>query len=324
MAVSPQANKQVVTAIPATAPRYGLLFVASQILTDLKIFHAPSGPGLAEGQAPANPHDDEARWTLGLEWVPEQTLGGGVLSISCLGDTAAFPSPPDNPGLATADPFVIFTAEKCSTLGWKGRDFEGRARRQLEATQSFRIAHELWTGEIAQADSLDNDWLTNDPAILSTAPLTSHLALGLVEMGLGQMLGGRRGMIHVSEQVLVELVRNGAVQLNGQLWLTPMGNFVVADAGYPGTGPDGNGSDNQWVYGTSLVGYRLDEVVIIPSSFSSARAIAQATNLATNEIVFRAERAALLQWDWTIPIGDTDKLGVVTAETDIPAFDISP
>lgn len=319
--VSPQSNKQVVTATPATGPRYGLLFVASQILTELKIFHAPGGPGLAEGQAPASAHDDDVRWTLGLEWVPEQTLGGGVLSISCLGDTTAFgTNPPANPSLTTADPFVVWTEEKCSTLGWKGRDFEGRARRQLEAMQSFRIAHELWKGTLAQASSLDNDWLTKNPAIVSSSPQAPHAALGLVEMGLGQMLGGRRGMIHVSEQVLVELVRNGAVQLNGQLWLTPMGNFVVADAGYPGDKPDGNGSTNQWIYGTSLVGYRLDEVIIIPDSFSSARAIAQATDLSVNSIILRAERAALLQWDWKIPIGGTGKTGVIAAETDIPAF----
>lgn len=324
--VSPQLNKQVITATPATGPRYGLLFVASQILTDLAIFHAPSGPGMAEGQNGADPRDEDIRWTLGVKWSPEQTLGdgGGALAISCLGDTAAFPAAPDNPGVTTADPFVIWAAEKCSTIGWKGRDFEGRARRQLEATQSYRIAAELWSGTLAQAATLDNEWLTDDPAIITAAPIAPHLALGIIESGLAVMLRGRRGMIHVSPQVLAELVTNGTVRLAGQLWLSPLGHLIVADAGYPGTGPDGNGSTKQWMYGTSLVGYRLDEIIVIPGSFNDAHTIGQATDLDTNSVVLRAERAALLQWDWHAPIAGTAKFGVVAAETDIPAFDITP
>lgn len=322
---SPQPNKQVITPPPAQGPRYGLLFVAQQILSELKIFHAPKGPGLAEGQAAPDAADDDVRWTLGIKWSPEQVLGGGALAITCLGNTAESGDDlPDNPGLTTADPFVVWAAEKCSTLGWKGRDFEGRARRQLEGTQSFRVAHELWTGELAQAGDLDNEWLTHDPAILPGAAQTPHLALGLVEQALGAFLGGRRGMIHVSEQVLVELVRNGAVQLNGQLWLSPMGNFVVADAGYPGTGPDDAGSANQWIYGTPIVTYRLDEMLLIPGSFADARTMAQATNLEINSIELRAERAALLAWEWNIPVDDTGKHGVVAAETDLPAFTFGP
>ena len=70
-------------------------------------------------------------------------------------------------------------------------------------------------GTLAQAETLDNGWLVDDPKILTGAAVAPSEALAFVEIGLAQMLNGQRGMIHVSPQVLDQLVLNGAVQLNG-------------------------------------------------------------------------------------------------------------
>jgi hypothetical protein len=290
-----EGTRQVRTAAPpATPPRYGLLFAATDLTGSL-----------------------DGRWPNGLKWSPETTLGGGVIGIGCTGNTEAM-SAGTNPAVTTADPFVVWAEDHCTTAGWQTRDFEGRARRQLEATQSFRIANELWLGTEAQASNLDNGWLTDDPKILTGAAAAPMEALALVDIGLGQMLGGRRGMIHVSPQTLTELATNEAIQMSGQLWLTAMGNIVVSDAGYPGTGPDGNGGGKQWIYGTPLVGYGLGPIEA--PNFGDPRVIAQFTNRDVNLTTFYASREAILLWDWKTPIGSSGKTGKVAAETTTAAF----
>ena len=308
-------TRQAAEAPPASPPRYGLLFAAQQVMVEAGLYSAPSGPGMAEG-FPA-PLTTDLRWQGGLQWAPEQTLGGGIIGIDCYGATDAMTTD-TNPAITTADPVVVYAEDHCSTLGWKGRDFEGRARRQLEATQSYRIANELWMGTLAQSETLDNAWLTDDPKIVSGAAVAPAEALALIDIGLAHMLGGRRGMIHVSPQVLDQLATNNSITLTGQLWLSPMGNIVVADAGYPGTEPLNAAGSDQWIFGTSIVTYRLSDVQIIPGTFSDAQKIAQSMNRSINDITIYAQREVLLQWDWNIPAGN--KFGVVAAETTTAAF----
>lgn len=285
--------KEAVLAIPAAPPRYGLLVAANQIT-------------------------DQVRWQGGITWAPEQNRGGGAVAFDCKGQTATL-TPGTNLALAKADPFVVWAEDHCSTLGSQGRDFEGRARRQLEATQSYRIANELWLGTIAQASTLDNHWLTEDPEILSPAtPLAPIPALALIDEGLGQMLAGQRGMIHVSPNLLDQMDAGGGLTKSGDLWVTGMGNIIVADAGYPGTKPDAASSTNQWIYATDLISYRLGEVMIVPGSLAEARA--QATDRSVNLIQLYAQRLALLQWDTTIPVGNHSKKPVLAVETTVPAF----
>lgn len=290
---SPFSTKQAVEAPQATEPRYSLLFAASEI------------------------KNLDVDWEHGMKWAPETTLGGGVVGVTCDGSTAAMNAAATNPAITTSDPFVVWAEDHCTTAGWQSRDFEGRARRQLEATQSFRIAKELWLGTQAQAQTLDNDWLTNDPKVVTGAAAAPMEALGLVEQGVGAMLGGRRAMIHVSPEVLTELVTNEAIQMNGQLWLTAMGNIVVADAGYPGTGPDsGAGSTHQWIYGTPEIAYHLGPIAV--PQLNDGGAIVQQMLRTINDIVVRAVREVILMWDWGVPAGT--KHGVIAAETTTAAF----
>lgn len=290
--------KQTIAAFPATPPRYSLLFVADQI----------------QGSAPGSSGDG---WGGGLRWAPEQTLGGGVVDIKCGGSTATM-TPDTNPAWTEADPFVVWAEDHCSTMD-RDRDYAARALRQLTAVQSFQVAQELWLGTLATAATLDNHWLTEDPKVLTGAALAPSEALAMVDMGLSQMLGGRRGMIHVSTQVLDELQVNNAVALNNQLWLTAQGTIVVADAGYPGTKPDAEDGSNQWIYGTPIIHYRLGAEWILPDP-SDRAAMAQATARSTNLTTFFAQREVILQWDSETPIGSSGKTGVLAAETTTAAF----
>lgn len=283
VAIAP--DPQVVPVQPIRPNRYGLLVAATQIT-------------------------DGERWQGGIEWLPEAVNGGDATVTNCLGNTGTLDTDP-NRSIVNADPFVIYAEDHCSTFGWQVHDYEGRARRQLEAQQSYLVAKELWSGALANANSLRNLWLTKDPDILAGTLSPEH-ALGLIDQGLGVMLGGSRGMIHVSPYIFDLLKTNNSIDQVGQLWQTPMGTVVVADAGYPGTKPDGSGSTKQWIYATGWVNYRLSEVIVPGDGFS------QWTLRSTNLITVFAERLVLLQWDSEIPAGS--KAGVLAVETDVLAF----
>jgi len=287
--------KQAIAAPPAVPPRYSLLSCAQEI-------------------------DNDDRWELGVRWAPEQTLGGGVVGVDCTGETDPM-STNTQPAWSEADPFVVWAEDHCSTLGSLARDFVGRATRQLEATQSYRVAEELWSGALAQADSLDNVWLTENPEIVTSTPLDADDAASLIDHALGRMLGGRRGMIHVSIQMINELTQGRTLIQQGQQWVTTAGNLVVADAGYPGTDPDGHGdTTHQWIYATPMIAYRLGPIGIIPGSIEDLQIRAQATNKQTNLTTVYAERQVLLQWDSLTPIGTTGTTGVLAAQTSVAAF----
>ena len=266
--------KQVVAAPPASPPRYGLLVAANVI-------------------------DDGERWQGGVEWAPEACTGGALSSFSCAGDGALVNAP--NVATAEADPVFVQGWDRCSTLGWAARDFEGRARRMLEATQSYFLAGELWSGSVRDADTLDNPALVDATCYLSDdgAPASIVTAFRWLEEALGVKQLGRRGMIHCTQGALDAAHSAFLLEQAGQLWLTANGTIVVADAGYSGNCPSGKmtGLTTQWAYATSMVQVRLGPIEIIPGSLAEARARAQATNRATNLIELYAERPALIQMD---------------------------
>lgn len=266
-------SKQAVTAVPATPPRYGLLIAAETIT------------------------DNTSRWEVGgITWDPEQCAGGGVAAVECIGNTSSLVIP-SNPGLAEADPFLVWAGDKCSTIGFEAREYEGRARRLLDASQSFWVANEFWTGDLSTAEGLDNVPLADVASDTVTTTEVSVLnALGLLEGALADCGQGARGMIHVTSQVLLHAVAERAVELVGQQYMTPLGTIVVGDAGYPGTGPNGEAAlTTQWAYATSMVQVRLAPVMIVPGTFDQA--LAQMVERSQNTIEIRVQRLALVQWD---------------------------
>lgn len=270
---------QAIAPVPATAAGYSLLGVA-------QVIQAPDVPADPPEQSTAEP------WEQGVEWAPEQVLGGGTAQQGCLGNT------PDgfddviqtNPVTNTAEPFVVAAIDKCSTSGWRGRDWLGRARRQLIATQSNYIAHELQYGTLRDAQSLENVALVDGTEITGSTLSAAH-ALAVAELKVGQAYGGRRAMIHVDPLVLTLLMADHLLTQSGTAWTTPMGNLVVADSGY---GPE---DTEHFLYVTLLVQIRLGEIIIVPGDSEMARAAA--TDRATNLTTVIAERLALVTFDNT-------------------------
>lgn len=250
------------------------------------------------GLLAAVPRADNAilanRWQNGVTFQPDGCAGGGIVSLGCRGDTVALDADDRQP-LVEADPFVVWASDKCSTLAFQREDYEGRARRALAASESYWIATEFWTGTLAQSDSLANSWLTSIDSDVLTAGAASPIdALGCLEQGLGQCGQGRRGLIHMSPQVLVHLAVLGAVRLEGGYWLTPTGNIVVADAGYDGSAPDNHAQDlnTQWIYATSMIRVLLGQPEV--PAFAAMEGTIERTK---NTVTIYASRLALIQWD---------------------------
>lgn len=273
-----------ITAPPAAQPRYSLLVAAN-----------------------ANGTTTGERWENGVVWTPEACAAGDLAPAWCGVNPER--QPPAQPGRAIADPFYVWSADQCSAQGFAARDWEGRARRALEATQSFQVARELWTGqhtlaELAASRTDQASPFLADTSMVVDSNLPAARAIAVLEQLAMACSQGRRLMIHVPIVVLAEAQEDGYVLRDtGGVLTTAMGSIVVADAGYPGTGPTGPEGDRtpdnstMWIYATSIVQVRLGEVEPLPKTLADAYGASQALNRPTNHIVVWAQRLALYQLD---------------------------
>lgn len=262
-----------VTAPPARPPRYGLILAA-----------------------PAWEGDGDARELAGgWEFQPEGCGASGRLPVECEGDTAAM-TEGSRPAVVDGEPVWLYATDECTATGFAQRDWLGRARRQLAATESYELAAELWVGRVGSSNR-GLARVAGDSDTLTAAAVSPTDALGLIECGLASYLKGQQGMVHVTPQVLTHLVTNGTVERAGAVWTTAMGHIVVADAGYDGSGPGAVAAGaTQWAYGTPMIQVRLGPVMTAPESLDDARNFAQVMNRQVNDIVVWAGRLAGFRW----------------------------
>lgn len=267
-----------IAAPPARPPRYGLI---------------ASAPAVEPG---------DARWQRGFAFQPEGCGTAGRLTLDCSGNTAVMDLP-DRPATEDGEPFVVWASDECSTFGWQARDWQGRVRRQLAASESYELAAELWAGSLALTDS-DGDPIVSlaDPAADTLTAVDSPAdpvdALALIEQGLATCNRGRQGMVHMTPTMLTNLVSTSVVRIDGTTYVTPNGHIVVPDAGYDGSGPNGEPAGaSQWAYGTSMIGVLLGPVELLPSTLDEARSLSAALDRGVNTLTVFAERLAAWQWD---------------------------
>lgn len=278
--------RDLVEAPPATPPRYSLLIAA--------------------------PTAEDGRWQGGWEFAPEGcgTSQGGRTAVDCFGGTDAL-DPEDNLGKVGGEPFAVWAADRCSTFGYRARDYIGRARRQLAAIESFQIAEELWEGSLNGEPSLAGQTIDNRPLVdpssdtVTDGPTSPTGALAMLVDGLGKCGAGRQGMIHVTPQLLVHLSTVGAIYRDSGAWYTPMGHLVVADDGYTGAGPGEDGgvpaSSSQWAYATSMLRVRLSPVQTVPDlpedDTTNPTGWPAAVDPRDNVVLVIAQRLAGITWD---------------------------
>lgn len=239
--------------------------------------------------------DGEAGWERGLTYAPE-TLGGYNVLAACSAETVEHPL--DNPpAIVDYEPWLLQVEHPCrSMLGYDGPAIDAELRRALDATESFAIARELWLGEGTRAVETAGDrdrrnlTLTDGPEVLNAgAAVSPTRAVGLIEQRIGELLRGGRAMLHTSREVLPSLPH---VTREGNLLTTRVGNLVVADAGYPGTPPDGEAPADGvgWLYGTGMV-------VVRRGAVRADGPEAEVVDLSTNTPLRRIDRPVAATFD---------------------------
>lgn len=276
------AGNGAIDAPQVAAPRVGLLASANVI---------EDSP---EPRSDANPTTD---WRLGFSWNPEQVCigdGQGVFN-PCGSDTK---DAGDNPEVLLYDPFGVWASDECSGFDIS-RDRIGRARRRLLACQSKIIAHEFWTGEMADADALPNRFLASPTAnTVTNGSVSEANALACLEEALADCVCGT-GMIHVTPGLMTHLAAAQVIQRFGNVFRTANDTIVVADKGYDGSGPDGQpaADGSVWAYGTDIVTVRLSSIDVLPSDDPEDPGSMAMESAPTNTITFIAERLAAVTFD---------------------------
>ncbi len=243
----------------------------------------------------------DARMADGAAWQPESCDLGGVFDPVLCAPVATI-TPRVAPGIEESVPFGIWADDRCAPWDQE-RDWQGRARRSLEATQSYQVAREFWTGTLAKAATPDwpNRYLARpDSDVVSTGPESATDALACLEQGIAQTGHGRRGMIHATPQLVTHWQIGGALRREGGLLLTIMDTIVVPDAGYDGSGPNGEpaAEGSQWAYGTEVVQVHLGPIEYVPDDPLSGEGF----DRASNTVVVRAQRLARVQWDHCVHV----------------------
>jgi hypothetical protein len=280
MAIGPPA---ALNPVPASPPRVGL------------ITSARTGDSLRL----------DPRWGNGFAYEPENYCSANGVVDPCESNKTL---EPDNREIVTVDPVALWAGDACST--YQVRDREARARRRLEACQSKLLAGELWEGTLAQASArINNKYLASpDANTISLASLAVSDGLACMEQALADC-SCSRSMIHVTNGLMIYLARDNLVTRVGDVFVTANDTLVVADAGYTGTGPEGQAAVTGavWAYGTDIVNVALDTVDVLPRSPGAAEGVAarrgdieamgQVEGLYDNSLTYRAERLAAAWWD---------------------------
>lgn len=243
--------------------------------------------------------DNSSRWEAGYTYDPEG-CGEANVGLICPAPGTIKEFCP-NPTLVDFQPFYIYGPDKCSTFGFKARDFYGRATRKLLAAESWFLENEIMLDTLG----LGNPAIATAGAnTVTTGALPPHVALARLEDALGDCNRGTRSMIHVRPGILALLVYGQQLRREGNVWLTPLDNIVVPGRGYPGTGPLGQpiAANSEWMYATSMVQIRRSQIVLTPDP---AEVTAEnpygippaAVDRRVNDIFVLAERIISAAWD---------------------------
>lgn len=261
------------------------------------------GYGVIVAERGADPLDPDGRWvgpggyTLeGLTCVvPAYTASGEFCAPSrTWAQGAALIA-----SLADLQPFVVGAAVECSTFGSPEQlldEYRSAALRALELSQWAQIARELWTGALAATEGWSNPALASASAtVLSATPVSIVDGVALLEQAHAECSAGEVQVIHAPRRAVPYADAEGIIATtpgSGRLW-TANNSLVVADRGYPGTGPvfDPDADPNVvWLYSTGPLSARLGDVTY------PERDLADAIAAASNDVSVRAERLAAISW----------------------------
>lgn len=247
-------------------------------------------------------------WQSGFSFSPNGCVPATILDPQCGSDDNASIEPSDLPAVVDFIPYLVLVAAHCTSLqGASGADLGARIRAIVELDQGVAVEEELWKGTKATASSWPNFFLAGgSPNFDNLTPgptdaIPGMYALGALQAALGQCNGGVRGMIHASKQVVTMWQERNLVRREGTAILDLYDNFIIAGAGYDGTGPDDEfdaTGNTSWAYATGMVDVRLGGIDTVPTLDRIEQALDR-----TNDFMWQAQRFAAATWDGCCHIG---------------------
>lgn len=244
----------------------------------------------------AQPTGEDIHWQEGFAWRSELCPQFQVVNPCAENDTYTGTDSLD--GLVYYEPQGYRVRDYCTTLS-VAFDLE-RVVRRAQAVASFAVAHELWTGAATQANPYDtptggtgvsNAYLASPAAEVITSTSDPMEALGLLEERARQAMGGQQATLHIPARIATQL--GAQIRRVGNMLMTQTDAIIVADPGYPGTGPGGTDPTDPatWCYATGPVQVRLGEINTITSPISAT------INRQTNRREVWAERMFAASFD---------------------------
>jgi hypothetical protein len=168
-------------------------------------------------------------------------------------------------------PLGYRVSDTCVTRG--GGPDRDRLTRKATAVASFVVARELWTGALSDEDPYatydpnTEQWSAETAVNNRLASATADQlpggadilgALADLEQAAREATAGQQVYLHVPIRLANRVAQN--LRRVGNELRTATDGVVVADAGYPGTGPNGTG--DSWMYATGPVVVRLGEILV--------------------------------------------------------------
>lgn len=258
----------------------------------------PARFGLLSAADVVNHSGTDEHWISGFHHETEACYFNATLRDVCAleSESDVYVSP-TGPRSFPAYPFSINAIDKCSTFGFNSTDRRERVLRQLELITAKAVEKELWTGAFGtELTRPDHRFLADSSATTLNGGTAVKPALGLalLEAALANLGPGYEGVIHMT--------RDTASMLAGHYRQTPedagvletmLGTKVAAGVGYDGTGP-GNVAitgTNRWMYVTGPVTVHLGPKQVVNEK------VAWAVDAHINDLVYQAERPAVVVWD---------------------------
>lgn len=235
--------------------------------------------------------DESPHWAMGLDHRVSDFVKVSVIRGE--GTNASEVVVVDGEGdfSRTEVPFVVKVEFQASTIGTTPEEVQNLIETYLEVATQKAVEREFWTGELRDGVDNSNHLASPEATVVNPAvgsPVKTKYGLALLEQALGNRGIGERGVIHATRGVASALGFKGS---NGRIE-TPIGNFLVAGAGYTGSGPDGDvpGGDQAWMYATGPV------VVRLGSSDYYQESARTSIDIRNNTIHYQGYRTATAYW----------------------------
>jgi hypothetical protein len=209
------------------------------------------------------PGDGAGKWMEGMAWRSE--LCPTYQGYNPCTELEEGPEPGED-GLVYHVPVAYRVKDECATLS--GTFDEARVERLANAVASYVVAQELWTGALSALDPYDlpnagavdqvNHHLASTNAETVAAPAAGDplAAIAELEERTREATRGQQVFIHAPVGIVGQVAQN--LRRVGNELRTATDGILVGDAGYPGTGPAGTGTN--WIYGTGPVAVRLGPI----------------------------------------------------------------